>query len=239
MTVKQKIAVALCASLLASTMSFGLASPVLAQDNAAVAVNTKDGSSIFRFAFNIHHSMGDVVDNANAAVAYASCEDCTTIAVAIQIILVMGDPEIVTPTNLALAMNYECTLCYTMASAYQFVITTDGPVHFTAEGNQTIAELRKQLLDLLNSGASIEEIATQLDAIVDQLAEVLATQMVPAGESAGGVDTGDEAPSDTGETEEEPIEDVPTESATPAPSESSDVIAEPSPSPVVEPSSTP
>ena len=241
--VMKKIAIAASACLLATTMSVGLASPALAQDNAAVAVNTKDGSSIFKFAFNIHRSMGDVVDNTNAAVAFASCEDCTTIAVAIQVILVMGDPEVVTPTNLALALNYECTLCYTMASAYQFVISTDGPVHFTAEGNRTIAELRNQLRDLLKSGASIEEIAAQLDVIADQLAEVLATQMVPAGNSNDDDDQADDfdedAPSDTEGTEEETTEEEPTESASPAPSESPDVTTEPSPSPAVESSSTP
>ena len=239
--VLKRTAILVSACLLASTLWVGVASPALAQDNAAVAVNTKDGSSIFKFAFNIHHSMGDVVDNTNAAVAYASCEECTTIAVAIQVILVMGDPEVVTPTNLALALNYECTLCYTMASAYQFVLSTDGPVHFTAEGNQTIAELRNQLRELLKSGASIEEIAAQLDVIVDQLAEVLATQMVPAGNSSDDEDSDDDAeedsPSDTDDTEEEPTEEEPTESVTPAPSES--VTTEPSPSPAVESSSTP
>ena len=240
--VMKRIAIVVSACLLASTLWVGVATPALAQDNAAVAVNTKDGSSIFKFAFNIHHSMGEVVDNTNAAVAYASCEECTTIAVAIQVILVMGDPEVVTPTNLALALNYECTLCYTMASAYQFVLSTDGPVHFTAEGNRTIAELRNQLRELLKSGASIEEIAAQLDVIVDQLAEVLATQMVPAGTSDdddadADDDAEEESPSDTDDTEEEPTEEEPTESATPAPSES--VTTEPSPSPGVESSSTP
>ena len=240
----KKVAITVSACLLATTMSFGIASPAAAQDNAAVALNTKDGSSIFRFAFNIHRSMGDVVDNTNAAVAYASCEECTTIAVAMQVILVMGDPEIVTPTNLALALNYECTLCYTMASAYQFVISTDGPVHFTAEGNKTIADLRRQLRDLLESGASIEEMAAQLDVIAEQLAEVLATQMVPAGNPNDDDDPIDdsegEASSDPEEGEDEPTEDEPTESPTPAPSETSDdVITDPSPTPTVEPSSTP
>jgi hypothetical protein len=42
-------------------------------DNAAVAINTKDGSSLFKFAFSIKKVLGEVVDNTNAAVAYASC----------------------------------------------------------------------------------------------------------------------------------------------------------------------
>ena len=53
---------------------------VASDDTAAVAVNTKDGSSVFRLAFSIKKVAGDVVDNANAAVAYSSCESCRTIA---------------------------------------------------------------------------------------------------------------------------------------------------------------
>ena len=42
-------------------------------DNAAVAINTRDGSSLFRLAFKIRRVAGDIVDNQNAAVAYARC----------------------------------------------------------------------------------------------------------------------------------------------------------------------
>ena len=73
---------------------------VASDDTAAVAVNTKDGSSVFRLAFSIKKVAGDVVDNANAAVAYSSCESCRTIALSIQIVLVTGDPETVTPENI-------------------------------------------------------------------------------------------------------------------------------------------
>ena len=75
------------------------APPASAQDNSAVAVNTKDGTNLFKFAFDIRRVMGDVVENQNAAVAYANCEDCQTVAVAIQIVLVFSDPSVVTPEN--------------------------------------------------------------------------------------------------------------------------------------------
>jgi putative peptide zinc metalloprotease protein len=88
-------------------------------DNAAVAINTKDGKSIFDFAFSIRRVAGDVVDETNAAVAYNECEECRAVAVAIQIVLVVGHPSVVTPTNLAVAVNYQCTLCESLAMAYQ------------------------------------------------------------------------------------------------------------------------
>ncbi len=107
-------------------------------DTAAIAINTKDGTDIFRIAFAIKRAMGDVVDNGNAAVAFASCTDCETVAVSIQVVLLMNDPSVVTPTNLAIAINEGCTLCETLASAYQVILTTDGPVRFTAAGYREI-----------------------------------------------------------------------------------------------------
>src|SRR5688572_1747676 len=86
-------------------------------DTAAVAVNTKDGSTVFRVAFMIIRNSGDVVDNINAAVAWSSCEDCKTIAASFQVVLVTGDSSVATPQNLAIAINFECTDCQTLASA--------------------------------------------------------------------------------------------------------------------------
>lgn len=52
--------------LAAVTLAFSLqvAAPVAAaaQDNAAVAINQKDGSSLFKFAFDVRRVMNGVVD---------------------------------------------------------------------------------------------------------------------------------------------------------------------------------
>src|SRR5919197_2762432 len=58
--------------------------PATAGDNAAIAINLKDGSSDFRLAFKITRVNTDVVDTGNAAVAIASCSNCQTGAVGIQ-----------------------------------------------------------------------------------------------------------------------------------------------------------
>jgi putative peptide zinc metalloprotease protein len=150
-------------------------------DNGAVAVNTKDGSSVFRLAFHVTRVMGDTVSSTNAAVAYASCTDCKTVAVAIQVVLVMDDPSTFTPTNEAIAINYLCDLCDTLASAYQDVIQTGGPVHLTAEGSKQVAELRKQLRALRGSTLDSFALQDQISQITDQLQQVFATQLVVAG----------------------------------------------------------
>src|ERR671936_1332095 len=82
------------------------ANPVIASaqggEDTAIAVNTKDGSTLIKVAFAIRHVMGDVVDQSNAAVAYASCTGCTTVAIAIEIVLIENNASVVTPTNVAI-----------------------------------------------------------------------------------------------------------------------------------------
>jgi putative peptide zinc metalloprotease protein len=199
-----------------------------AQDTAAVAVNTKDGSSIFRLAFAIKRAAGDVVDNSNAAVAFASCTDCQTIAISIQIVFVTGDPEVVTPENIALAYNVLCTLCDTLASAYQWVLSTDGQVHFTAEGNQAIAEIRRELRELGKSGLTGPEIQARVDELMRRLAQVLEHELVQAGKS------GSSPPPTT--TEETPTQSTPTE---PVPTEPAPTTTETTPTTATETTTTP
>ncbi|MDQ3823438.1 MAG: hypothetical protein M3321_09385, partial [Actinomycetota bacterium] len=179
----RRLAVALLTVLLVAGLAATRPADARAQDNTAIAINTKDGAALFKFAFSVSRVAGDVVDNGNAAVAFASCEDCQTVAIAIQVVLVTGDPEVVTPTNLALAFNVECTLCETLASAYQFVFGTGGPVHFTAEGNQALAELRREFHELRKEAPnlSIAQIQARVAALVDRLRVVLANELVPAG----------------------------------------------------------
>jgi putative peptide zinc metalloprotease protein len=152
-----------------------------AQDSAAVAINTKDGTSIFRVAFKIARVNQEVVDQSNAAAAWASCTDCQAIAAAFQIVLIFSDPDVVTPSNIALAINWECTTCIAFASAYQWVLTTGGPVHFTAEGNELLAEVRKRLHELTKLDLTLEQLIAELEALAEIIRNVLANEMVPAG----------------------------------------------------------
>ena len=175
-------------------------------DNAAIAINTKSGSSIFKFAFSIRKVAGDVVDNTNAAVAYSSCESCATTAIAIQIVLVTGNPSVVTPQNLAIAINENCTLCETFAGAYQIVLGTGGPVKLTAAGKEQIREIRKEIRGLRDEDLSPAELNARLDELVGQLKEVLRTELVPKkGEDDEGLDE---------EVEEEEPRERPPETAT-------------------------
>jgi putative peptide zinc metalloprotease protein len=141
---------------------------------------------------------GDVVDETNSAVAFASCTDCQTTAIAIEIVLVEGSPSTYTPTNQAIAINYECQLCLTFAAAYQFVIQGTGPMHFTGQGYRDLERIAQAIRDLQNQNLSPFELRGALDPLIDDLKQVLANELVagPVGEPEPG-QPGDQGPPPT------------------------------------------
>jgi putative peptide zinc metalloprotease protein len=180
----KRIALILAAVLCGLALAAVKPGSAQAQDNAAVAINTKDGTSIFRVAFKIARVNKDIVDNSNAAASWASCTDCEAIAAAFQIVLIFSDPEVVTTSNIALAINWECTACVAFASAYQWVLTTGGPVHFTAAGNQALAEVRQRLHELSKLDLTLEQLIAELQTLADVIAGVLENELVSAGQPA-------------------------------------------------------
>lgn len=201
--------------------------PASAQgDTTAIAINTKDGFDVFKLAFQIRRATQDVVDTGNGAVAYASCTDCQTVAIAIQVVLISGyDSSVVAPENLAIAINDNCVLCDTLASAYQFVLTAEGTLRFTAEGRQRLAKIRQALHDLRKADLTGAEIQATLDTLMDELADILSTELVEAGPPAAKPSaTPTAVPSSVAPT---PSETAAPVSETPSPSESATPTAEP------------
>ena len=176
----KRIAFILAAVLCGATFAAVRPSSAGAQDNAAVAINTKDGTSIFRVAFKIARVNQEIVGQSNGAAAWASCTDCEALAAAFQIVLIFSDPDVVTSSNIALAVNWECTSCVAFASAYQWVLTTGGPVHFTAAGNQELAAIRQRLHELSQLDLTLEELIAELQKLADRIKVVLANEIVPA-----------------------------------------------------------
>lgn len=184
--------------LLAVLLALGAVAPAAAgaqsgdagDTNAAQAVNTEDGSSLFDFAFDIRRVAGDTVDQTNVAVAYANCENCQTVAVAIQIVLVTTDPKVITPTNVAVAVNEGCDTCSTLAAAYQFVYGNGGPVRFTKEGRERINDIRKTLRELKkdfeDGELTTDEVRAEITRLSAEIRDVLKTELVPAGKGRGG-----------------------------------------------------
>jgi len=176
-------------------------------DNYAVALNTEDGTTLVETAFLITYAANGVVDQENAAVAYASCDSCSAFAGAIEVVFVPADKvDTVAPSNVAVAVNEDCTNCETMALATQIVIGVDGPVRFTEEGNEQLEEIQEDLAELEEEGDELtpEEFKARYDEIVARLEEVLENEVVPVGgrPEEEPVDTEEEPGGTTGDFEE-------------------------------------
>jgi hypothetical protein len=166
-------------------------------DNIVQAINTKDGSSLFKFAFSLRKVTGDVVDNTNAAIAYSSCKNCRTTAIAIQIVLVVGSPSTVTPTNAAIAINENCTLCQSFATAFQFVIgVKDESVELTRQGQRELRQILREFRALKHHNLTLEEFNKRTTELGNRLRQVLKTQLVSRRDRGDDEDVGDQQEED-------------------------------------------
>jgi putative peptide zinc metalloprotease protein len=155
--------------------------PGASTDNVAVASNTTDGRNVFALALKIVQTDASTIDATNAAVAAASCTDCQTVAIAVEGVLVIGNPDTFDPTNIALAINSDCTNCQTLATAYQQVVQYDSRVRITSAGRLEIAAIRQDLQSLRNSGLDILTIQRRVDEDAGRFLAVLRNEVVPVG----------------------------------------------------------
>ena len=199
-------------------------------DNQAVAVNTTDGSTQYKVAVAlVWVNDGEPVGQRNEAYALASCTDCRTVAVAFQVVLVVGYTQVVTPINAAVAVNWACNACTTTAIALQLVATLSRtPTESTmAELNELWGDLEERsesfrlrpltdvLADLVQTRAQVVEIlASEDDAGVALAADAGATVETTA---ATAQQAGTDAATDVAAGEEPPAAtDEPTASTTTA-----------------------
>jgi putative peptide zinc metalloprotease protein len=93
-------------------------------DTQALAVNGTDGSVVYDVAYAlVTVTDGAPVLNKNSAWALASCTACATVAVSFQVVLVIGQSNVIVPVNAAVAGNSGCIACVTTALAVQLVAT--------------------------------------------------------------------------------------------------------------------
>ncbi|MGB8649462.1 MAG: hypothetical protein WCD35_02250 [Mycobacteriales bacterium] len=205
-------------------------------NNAAVAVNGKDGKTVYAIRLKVVRASQDVVDATNAAVAVASCSDCTTVAIAFEGVLVSGSPSDFEPTNLALAYNVDCSGCTTFADAYQQVVQRSTLVRITGKGRRAIAAIRQDLLSLRKANLPLDQVVARVKADEQAFADVLLNEVVPVGHVTTPPPT--DAPEVTATpsaTDYQPVTAAPTTggsspSDSPTPSGSPTATATPTPS---------
>ncbi|MFP5220007.1 MAG: hypothetical protein ACLGIG_09775 [Actinomycetes bacterium] len=186
-------------------------------DNQALAVGTTDGGTVYDVAFALVWADGDVTSS-NEAYAFASCTDCTTVAVAFQVVLVVGESSVAVPQNLAAAVNWSCVECVTHALASQLVLTLPDDL-----SPEALAELQALWAELEAFGAGIEDVP--LDQLAARLEEFKARFAAVVQDEDGAV---------ASDTTDSPVDA--SDRATPAPTTSGSASGTTaSPSPTAEP----
>ncbi len=207
-------------------------------DNQAMAVNTEDGTVVYDTAFAmVWVEDGDAALNTNEAYAFASCTGCASVAVAFQVVLVVGDNDTAVPQNLSAAVNYDCVNCLTYALAQQLFVTLDGPL-----SDEAMAQLEALWTEIADYGANLEdvpldEIAGQLEAYKEEILAVIEADQpgtVPA-ESPSVSPSGSPSPSGSSSPSSSPSGSA-SPSSSPSGSPTSSGSAAPSASPSGSPS---
>jgi putative peptide zinc metalloprotease protein len=145
-----------------------------AGDNQALAVNTTDGTVVYDTAFAlVWVEDGADARNVNEAYAFASCRGCAAVAVAFQVVLVVGENHLAAPQNLSGALNHDCVNCLTYALAKQLFVTLDRPLSQAAR-----SELDAVWAQIAAFGRSLRrvplaEVAARLDDFERQILDVL------------------------------------------------------------------
>ena len=216
-------------------------------NNEVVVINRVDGRSAHRAALGVARVTGGEAHNQNAAAATSSCDDCRTVAVATQIVIIQRtNATEIAPRNYAIALNAGCTRCETFAASYQYVFTTDGLVRFDDGVQQKLAGLQGQIRSVAgNDDLTFPEMEAKIDGLVEQMwalarSELQAVGLQGTGRPSKDTDakkTGNESPSPSPSAE-------PSESPSPKPSASDGATGatddpEASPSPSASPEADP
>ncbi|WP_284980158.1 hypothetical protein [Arthrobacter sp. fls2-241-R2A-200] len=199
-------------------------------DNQALAVNTTDGSVVYDVAFAlVWADDGHDVLNTNGAYAFASCKDCAAVAVGFQVVLIVGQANVIVPQNLSTAANYNCVRCLTYALASQLVLTLDGPL--SSEGMSKLTALWQQIAEYGRNlqNVPLSEIQGKLQGFKEQIIAIIRAE--PGASPAG--TTGPTTPANTSPGATQAPEVAPTDPSAPVqqPTPASNPSSVPSPAP--------
>jgi hypothetical protein len=140
--------------------------------NLVLVTNRSDERMRVRGNVDLNRNPGEEASPVNYAGAVGSCTDCQTYAIALQIALVSREAATIAPQNQAIALNYRCTRCITVAHAIQFVVQVDDPTDMPAEVDEAGKEMERELREigrLANQGRiDIATADARVNALLDQ-----------------------------------------------------------------------
>ncbi len=116
--------------------------------------------------------------------------------------LVVGTPSTVTPENVAIAINENCTACQSFAYAFQFVVgVEDETVGLTKSGQRELNKILREFKALKREDYTDAEFTAITKALGDRIRAVLSTELKPR--SRGDDDDDEDEDEDNQRTETE------------------------------------
>jgi hypothetical protein len=151
-------------------------------NNVVLATTSGEGTVAMRSALQVESTGTNDLTSANVARAYShDCTGCRTIAVALQGVLVTGNPRNASPQNVALAVNERCSSCTTYAFAFQYVVSTGGPAHLSPAGQRAVGDLRREAAETARSDLPLADIDARLQDIGARLKSAVDAEIVRTG----------------------------------------------------------
>jgi hypothetical protein len=159
------------------------------RDNIVRVRNHTDNRLRIRGNIQLNRIRGPEVEPVNLALAYNSCTDCQSIAVALQLNLISRTADRVEPHNRSEALNVECLRCAAIARALQYVISVDDPRDVPREVRELIREMDRELreihsdrrIGLREADERINAVIAQFTALAESLDEQRAEDVQDAG----------------------------------------------------------
>lgn len=139
-----------------------------AQARTAGQVNTK-------LAFDERSMRSRSVRADNSALANTTCDDCRTVALSVQVVMVSGASVDITANNRAEAVNQNCSDCESLALAYQFLVKTRNPLELPKATRDRLEQIEMALGQLRTSESGIADIKAAVDVYVGEVLTLVQT----------------------------------------------------------------
>lgn len=139
--------------------------------NIVTVTNRTDNRMRVRGNIEVNRILGDEVTPLNQATAYAMCTDCQTFSIALQINLISVHAKTIRPQNAAIALNYSCTRCVTVARAIQYVVQVEDPREEQSDVSELVRELNRELRAVAREARSGRMTVVQAESRINAVIE--------------------------------------------------------------------
>jgi putative peptide zinc metalloprotease protein len=134
--------------------------------NIVQVINRQDGRFKMDGKVKLNQIHGRNAVAVNQAFGYSSCTDCETMAIALEINLIGQAATNIQPQNAAVAVNYQCTRCVTVAKAFQYNITVIDPDVVPDDVKKLIHRMDTEIKDIKASNVGFTDAYTRVNQVI-------------------------------------------------------------------------